>query len=93
MLNKENSWVMWLGDFTGGALNFDEGAEVEGKREWHKIKGHIHHRNDPHEGTQCSIVLCGGTRKQKSRTSVEAKRATCEKSSLSARKVCTCRIR
>ncbi len=26
----------WLGDFTRGALHFDDGTKVEGKREWHK---------------------------------------------------------
>jgi hypothetical protein len=73
--NKEHSWILWLGDFTGGALNFDDGAKVEGTREWHKINGHIHHWNDPHEGSKCSIVLYKGTRKPKSRTLVEARRA------------------
>ena len=73
--NKEHSWILWLGDFTGGALNFDDGRKVEGKREWHKIDGHIHHWNDPHEGSKYSIVLYKGTKKPKSWTLVEAKRA------------------
>ena len=62
--NKEHSWILWLGDFTGGALNFDDGTKIEGKGVWHKINGHIHHWNDPHEGTKYSIVLYRGTRKQ-----------------------------
>ena len=45
--NKEHSYILWLGDFTGGALNFDDGTKVEGKEAWHKINGHIHHWNDP----------------------------------------------
>ena len=73
--NKQHSWILWLGDFTGGALNFDDGAKVEGTREWHKINGHIHHWNDPHEGSKYSIVLYKGSRKPKSRPLVEAKRA------------------
>ena len=28
--NKEHSRIFWLGDFTGGALHFDDGKIVEG---------------------------------------------------------------
>ena len=73
--NKEHSYILWLGDFTGGALNFDDGTKVEGKGVWHKINGHIHHWSDPHEGSKYSIVLYRGTRKQKSRSLAEAMRA------------------
>ena len=73
--NKEHSYILWLGDFTGGALNFDDGTKVEGKGVWHKINGHIHHWNDPHEGSKYSIVLYRGTRKQKSRSLADAMRA------------------
>ena len=73
--NKEHSWILWLGDFTGGALNFDHGTNVEGKREWHKINGHIYHWNDPHEGTKYAIVLYRGTRQHKNNRLVEAMRA------------------
>ncbi len=31
--NKEHSWILWLGDSVGGALNFDDGTKVEGKWE------------------------------------------------------------
>ncbi len=84
---KEHSWIKWLGDFTGGAFNFDDGAKVKGKREWHKINGHIHHWNDPHEGTKHSIVLYRGTRQQKTAGSWKL----CEQSG-SARKSSQCRI-
>jgi len=73
--NKEHSWILWLGDFTGGALHFDDGKVVEGKREWHKIDGHIHHWNDQHEGNKYSIVLYKRTIKPKSHTLAAAKRA------------------
>ena len=68
--NKEHSWILWLGDFTGGALHFDDGAKVEGAREWRKINGHIHHWNDPREGSKYSIVIYKGTRKPKTKTLV-----------------------
>jgi hypothetical protein len=35
--NKEHSWILWLGDFTGGALNFVDGTKIEGKGMWHRI--------------------------------------------------------
>jgi hypothetical protein len=60
-------------------LNFDDGTKVEGKGVWHKINGHIHHWNDPREGTKYSIVLYRGTQKQKSTRLMEAKRAKQER--------------
>ena len=68
--NKEHSWILWLGDFTGGALHFDDGKIVEGPREWHKINGHIHHWNLPHVGNKYSIVIYKGTRKAKTKNLV-----------------------
>ena len=50
-------WILWLGDFTGGALIFDDGRKVEEKNVWHKIHGQVHHWNEPHEGTKYAIVL------------------------------------
>lgn len=73
--NKEHSWILWLGDFTGGALNFDDGSRIEQKGKWHKINGQIPHWNDPHEGTKYSIVLYRSTKKPKSKTLTEAMRA------------------
>ncbi len=54
-----------VGDFKGGALNFDDGTKVEGNREWHRINGHMHHWNDHHGVTKYSVVLCKGTKKPK----------------------------
>ncbi len=58
--NKERSWILWLGDFVARALNFDDGTQIEGKREWRKINRQTHHWNDPHAGSMYSIVLCKG---------------------------------
>ncbi len=55
--NKEPSWILWFGDFSRGTLNFDDGAKIESKRDWHQINGHSHHWSDHHEGTKFSIVL------------------------------------
>jgi hypothetical protein len=73
--NKEHSWIMWLGHFCGGDLHFDDGKRIRGQREWHKINGHIHHWNDPHQGTKYSIVLYRGTRAPKTNRLLEARRA------------------
>ena len=55
--NKEHSYILWLGDFTGGALLFDDGTRLEEKCKWHKINGQAHRWNEPHEGTKYGIVL------------------------------------
>jgi hypothetical protein len=49
--------VLFLGDFTGGALLFEDGTRLEEKYKWHKINGNIPHWNEPHEGTKYSIIL------------------------------------
>ena len=55
--NTGHSYVLFLGDFTGGALVFEDGTRLEEKYKWHKINGSIPHWNEPHEGTKYSIVL------------------------------------
>ena len=55
--NKEHSWIIFLGDFTGGALCFDDGTRIEEQYKWHKVDGHQYHWNDPREGEKFSIVL------------------------------------
>ncbi len=50
--NKGHSYILWLGNFTGGALLFDDGTRIEEKYQWHKINGQIHHWNEPHENTK-----------------------------------------
>ena len=84
--NKGHSYILWLGDFTGGALSFDDGTKVEGKGVWRKINGHIHHWNDPHEGSKYSTVLYRGTGRQKKQVAGRgyAGEAGCNKSSLNS---------
>ena len=55
--NNGHSYVLWLGDFVGGALLFEDGTRLEDKYKWHKINGRIPHWNEPHEGTKYAIVL------------------------------------
>ena len=54
-----------MGDFTGGALVFDDGRRIEEKNIWHQIDGRVHHWNEPHEGTKYSIILYRSTRQSK----------------------------
>ena len=65
--NAGYSWILWLGDFTGGELNFDDGTRIEKKGVWHKIDGRVHHWDEPHVGTKCSIILYRSDREPKSR--------------------------
>ncbi len=63
--NKGHSYILWLGDFTGGALLFDDGTRIEDKYKWHKINGQIHHWNEPHEGTKYSVIIYKGNGRTK----------------------------
>ena len=73
--NAGHSWILWLGDFTGGELNFDDGARIDKKGVWHKIDGRVHHWNDPHVGTKYSIILYRSDREPTSRI-LHAKKKT-----------------
>ena len=55
--NRDHSYVLFLGDFTGGALLLEDGTRIEDKYKWHRINGSIPHWNEPHEGTKYSIIL------------------------------------
>ena len=48
---------MWLGDFEGGALQFESGQQITEKGVWHQIDGRVAHWNEPHSGTKYGIVL------------------------------------
>ena len=37
--NTGHSYVLFLGDFTGGALLFEDGTRLEEKYKWHRITG------------------------------------------------------
>ena len=64
--NKGHSYILWLGDFTGEALLFDDGTRITEKHKWHTINGQIHHWNEPHEGTKYSIIIYQGVGRRKS---------------------------
>jgi len=55
--NIGNSWILFLGDFTGGALCFADSRCISERGKWHEFDGKIQHWNDPHEGTKFSIIL------------------------------------
>ena len=55
--NDGHSYILWLGDYTGGALLFDDGTKLTEKYVWHKINGQNYHWNEPHEGLKYGIVL------------------------------------
>jgi hypothetical protein len=55
--NVGRSWILWLGDFEGGALQFDSGERITEKNVWHEIDGRVAHWNEPHTGTKYGIVL------------------------------------
>ena len=69
--NDRLSWIIWLGDFIGGALVFGDGRRVEEKNTWHQIDGRVYHWNEPHEGTKYSIVQYHSNRKSKATRMVE----------------------
>jgi hypothetical protein len=63
--NKGYSYILWLGDFVGGALVFEDGTRIEEKYKWHKINGQIPHWNEDHEGTKYSIIIYQGESSKK----------------------------
>ena len=55
--NKGNSYILFLGEFTGGALCFVDGRRICEQGVWHEIDGKVLHWNEAHEGTKYSIIL------------------------------------
>ena len=55
--NNSYSYILWLGDFSGGALLFEDGTRLEQHHVWHKVHAQNAHWNEPHEGTKYGIVL------------------------------------
>jgi hypothetical protein len=64
--NRGHSFILFLGDFTGGALVFEDGVRIEEPRRWYCINGHVRHWNEPHQGTKYSVVLYRPTVSSKS---------------------------
>jgi hypothetical protein len=71
--NDGLSWIIWLGDFTGGALVFDDGTRIEEKYKWHQIDGRQYHWNEPHEGTKYAIIVYKSSSRSKSSRLAEYK--------------------
>ena len=63
-----------MGDFTGGALVFDDGTRIQEKYTWHHIDGRVYHWNKPHEGTKYSIRMCHSNKKAKASIMLEKRR-------------------
>ena len=63
--NKGHSYILFLGDFQGGALLFENGSKIEEKNTWHKINGQIPHWNEEHKGTKYSIIIYQSESNQK----------------------------
>ncbi len=57
-MNSSGSCILFFGDFTGGALVFDDGTRYEAKDVFQgAFDGKLHrHWNEPHEGDKYSIV-------------------------------------
>ena len=55
--NDGLSFILWLGDFEGGALQFETGERITEKGVWHQIDGRVPHWNEPHTGNKYGIVL------------------------------------
>ena len=74
--NKNHSYILWLGNFTGGALVFDDGTRIEGteKYKFHKINGQIPHWNEDHEGTKYSIIIYQGNTEKKKTNNINQRK-------------------
>ena len=56
-LNKGDAAILFLGDFTGGALHAEDGSVISEKRVWHRFNNKdLLHWNEPHQGTKYSII-------------------------------------
>ena len=64
----------------GEDSHIDDGIKIEGKYQWFKTDGQIHHWNDPHEGgTKYTIVLFRSDKKPKTKTLNDAKKRKAER--------------
>ena len=61
--NVGDSAILFLGDFSGGALHTEDGAVFSDKKVWHRFNGaEVLHWNEPHEGTKYSIIASNNKR-------------------------------
>ena len=80
--NRNHSYLLFLGDFTGGALLFEDGSKIEEKYKWHKIDGQIPHWNEEHEGTKYSIIVYQSESSQKKANNINKQKKKVLKDSL-----------
>ena len=55
--NSGTSHILFLGDFCGGALLFEDGTRITEAGRWHAFDGRVRHWNEPHTGDKYSIIL------------------------------------
>lgn len=56
--NVGHSYILFLGDFSGGELCFEDGTIVSEPRCWHEIDGSLTHWNEPiTSGIKYSVIL------------------------------------
>ena len=61
--NVGDSAILFLGDFSGGALHTAHKVSFSEKRVWHRFNGaEVLHWNEPHEGTKYSIIASNNKR-------------------------------
>ena len=54
--NVTESHIIFFGDFSGGALCFEDGTRFEEKNKWYEFDGKQTHWNEPHTGTKYSLT-------------------------------------
>ena len=59
------SWIYLMGDYTGGALCFEDGTKITEKYKIHEIEGWKTHWVEPFKGTRISIVFVSKNKKYK----------------------------
>ena len=56
--NVGTSYILFLGDYAGGDLCFEDGTLVSDRNRWHEIDGSVLHWNTPITGgTKYSVIL------------------------------------
>ena len=54
--NITESHIIFFGDFTGGALVFQDGTRFSEKETWFDFDGQKTHWNEPHQNTKFSLI-------------------------------------